>query len=75
MKNSLQDRLNTLKSEYESGQRLLAELEGRRAQLTQTMLRIEGAMQLLNEVMEQESEPTPEADEPLALAQTQTAES
>jgi predicted nuclease with TOPRIM domain len=75
MKNSLQNRLNTLKSEYESGQRLLAELEARRAQLTQTMLRIEGAMQLLNEVLEQEPMSTPEADEPLAPAETQTAES
>jgi predicted nuclease with TOPRIM domain len=75
MKNSLQNRLNTLKSEYESGQRLLTELDARRAQLTQTMLRIEGAMQLLNEVLEQEPGPTPEADEPLAPAETQTAES
>ncbi|MFY0523801.1 hypothetical protein ACN28I_11715 [Archangium gephyra] len=75
MKNSLRNRLNTLKSEYESGQRLLTELEARRAQLTQTMLRIEGAMQLLNEVLEQEPAPTHEAAEPLTPAETQTAES
>ena len=75
MKNSLRNRLNTLKSEYESGQRLLTELEARRAQLTQTMLRIEGAMQLLNEVLEQEPAPTHEATEPLAPVETQTAES
>jgi len=74
MNNALQKRLNTLKSEYESGQRMLAELDARRAQLTQTMLRIEGAMQLLNEVLEQEPETTHEADEPLALAEPQTAE-
>lgn len=74
MNNALQKRLNTLKAEYESGQRMLAELDARRAQLTQTMLRIEGAMQLLNEVLEQEPEATHEADEPLAPAETQTAE-
>lgn len=57
MKNVIDERMNTLKSEYESGQKMLAELDARRASLTQTLLRIEGAMQVLKEL--QEPEPTP----------------
>jgi len=62
MKNTIEERMNTLKSEYESGQKMLAELEARRANLTQTLLRIEGAMQVLKEL--QESDPKPAEDAP-----------
>ncbi|WP_257456359.1 hypothetical protein [Archangium lipolyticum] len=60
MKNTIEERMNTLKSEYESGQKMLAELDARRANLTQTLLRIEGAMQVLKEL--QETEPKPAED-------------
>ncbi|QSQ23219.1 hypothetical protein JY651_50485 [Pyxidicoccus parkwayensis] len=57
MKNTLEQRLNALKSEHETGQKMLAELDAKRAQLTTTMLRIEGAMQVLQEMLEQETKP------------------
>lgn len=59
MKNALEQRLNTLKSEYESGQKMLAELDAKRNQLTTTLVRIEGAMQVLQELLAQEQ---PSAD-------------
>ena len=53
MKERLEDRLQQLKSEYEAGQKMLAELDARRQNLTTTLLRIEGAMQVLRELIEQ----------------------
>jgi uncharacterized coiled-coil protein SlyX len=49
MRSQLESRLQQLKTEYESGQKMVAELEGRMAQLRATLLRIEGAMQVLQE--------------------------
>lgn len=57
MRTQLEARLSTLKSEYESGQKMLSDLEARRAQLTQTLLRIEGAMQVIQEMLQHEAEP------------------
>ena len=54
MNQKLQQRLETLKSEYEAGQKMLSELDTRRQNLTTTLLRIEGAMQVLQEMLEQE---------------------
>ncbi len=60
MNNRLEERLKQLQSEYEAGQKLLADLEAKRAQLTQTLLRIEGAMQVIREIL------APETDSPSA---------
>jgi hypothetical protein len=49
-KEKLQQRLADLKSEYEAGQKMLAELDQKRQSLTQTLLRIEGAIQVLHEM-------------------------
>ncbi|MEZ4447988.1 MAG: hypothetical protein R3B09_00830 [Nannocystaceae bacterium] len=49
------ERLESLQREYESGQKLLAELDARRQTLTSTLLRIEGAMTVLRELMADES--------------------
>lgn len=57
MRTQLEARLSTLREEYEAGQKMLAELEAKRAQLTQTLLRIEGAMQVLQELREQVEQP------------------
>ncbi|NOK17266.1 hypothetical protein [Corallococcus carmarthensis] len=51
MKDAIEQRLASLQSEYEAGQKMLAELEAKRSQLTTTLLRIEGAMQVLREVL------------------------
>lgn len=60
MNNRLEERLKQLQSEYEAGQKMLADLEAKRVQLTQTLLRIEGAMQVIREIL------APETDSPSA---------
>jgi prefoldin subunit 5 len=46
----LMERLEQLRAEYRSGEQALAELESRREDLRQTLLRISGAIQVLEEV-------------------------
>lgn len=50
MKTQVQQRLSQLKSEFEKGQRRLQELENETASLKQTLLRISGAIQVLEEL-------------------------
>jgi predicted nuclease with TOPRIM domain len=49
VREQLEQRLGALRSEYESGQRALAELEQKQAVLRDTLLRISGAIQVLEE--------------------------
>jgi predicted nuclease with TOPRIM domain len=49
MREQLEKRLNELKIEYQSGQIMLAELESKQASLRENMLRISGAIQVLEE--------------------------
>lgn len=49
MKQQLEDRLSELKAEFESGQKMLAELEVKQANLRDSLLRISGAIQVLEE--------------------------
>jgi predicted nuclease with TOPRIM domain len=49
MREQLAQRLGELKTEYESGQKQLAELEDRRIYLHDMLLRISGAIQVLQE--------------------------
>ena len=51
MKNQLEQRLGELKTEYDSGQQALAEMEESQANMKGTMLRISGAMQVLEELL------------------------
>lgn len=50
-------RLKELRSEFESGQKALAELENRQANLRNTLLRISGAIQVLEEELAKEGRP------------------
>ncbi|MDT7581491.1 MAG: hypothetical protein QOK35_2755 [Pseudonocardiales bacterium] len=50
MRAGAERRLGELRSEFEAGRRMLAELDARRAELQQTLLRIEGAVQVLEEL-------------------------
>jgi len=54
MNSKLEERINSLKSEYESGQKMLTELDARRKNISDTLLRIEGAMAVLKELAEEE---------------------
>ena len=48
----LETRLTALKDEFVSGQRLLAEHEGKAHALREQLLRISGAMRVLSELLE-----------------------
>ena len=60
MKAQLEQRLQQLQQEYESGQRMLADYEAKQAELRQTLLRISGAIQVLEELLATEEEGEPE---------------
>ena len=49
MRQQLEQRLKALKIEFEAGQKMLAELEAKQAGVRETMLRISGAIQVLEE--------------------------
>ncbi len=51
MKDKLQERLQALKTEYDAGQKVLAELEAKQASVRDTLLRISGAIQVLEETL------------------------
>jgi predicted nuclease with TOPRIM domain len=52
MKEKLEERLKELKAEFESGQKTLANLQSQEANLKETLLRISGAIQVLEEELE-----------------------
>lgn len=54
MKEKLEQRLQGLKTEFESGQKMLADLEAQQANLKTTLLRISGAIQVLEELLSPE---------------------
>ena len=56
MKEQLQNRLNQLKNEFEAGQKMMADLELKQANLRDTLLRISGAIQILEEELGKTSE-------------------
>ncbi|AFY33621.1 hypothetical protein [Calothrix sp. PCC 7507] len=49
MKEQLEKRLAELKAEFASGQKVMAELETKQANIRDTLLRISGAIQILEE--------------------------
>jgi len=49
----MEQRLQELRSEFESGQKLMAELDAKQAHLRSSLLRISGAMQVLEELLSQ----------------------
>ncbi len=58
MREQLEERLQQLKQEFESGQQMLAEYEAKQAELRQTLLRISGAIQVLEEMLQAEDTPS-----------------
>lgn len=56
MKDKIQQRLQSLKTEFEAGQKMLAELEARQAHLRDNLLRISGAIQVLEETLDEDSQ-------------------
>ena len=56
MQERIKQRLEVLKGEYETGQKALADQEARTAELRHTLLRISGAIQVLEEMIKEEPE-------------------
>jgi hypothetical protein len=57
MREQLENRLKVLKSEFEVGQNKLNELEAQAANLRNTLLRISGAIQVLEEELAKDASP------------------
>lgn len=57
MKAQIETRLQELKTEFDTGQKMLAELEQKKINLEQTLLRISGAIQVLEEMLANEQSP------------------
>ena len=60
MKSQLEQRLNELSYEFESGQKAMADLEHQQANLRSSLLRISGAIQVLEEELEKHNSDLPE---------------
>jgi hypothetical protein len=56
MREQIKNRIESLAAEYRTGQKMLAELEGREASVKLTLTRISGAIQVLEELL-QENDP------------------
>ena len=68
MQEQLQRRLEELKKEYEAGQSRLRELETETGYVRETMLRISGAIQVIQELLEKDKQQV-EASEPVQASQ------
>jgi prefoldin subunit 5 len=55
MREQMEKRLEELKSELAAGEKLLADLQAQQASVQQTMLRIAGAIQVLQELLGHET--------------------
>jgi len=65
MRTQLQQRLQSLKAEFESGQKMLADLENQKANLRETLLRISGAIQVIEEELSKASEVDKNGSQPV----------
>jgi predicted nuclease with TOPRIM domain len=70
MKNQLQERLQQLRSEYEAGQKMLVDLESKQMSLRETLLRISGAMQVLEELLGEDPEQVEDGDRTSATTES-----
>ncbi len=68
MRDQIENRLSDLKNEYDQGQKILAELNEKRENTAQAMLRISGAIQVLEELLAKEE------NVPMEAVQTEAVE-
>ncbi len=66
MRARLEKRLEELKTEFESGQNMMADLDKKRADLQTTLTRISGAIQVLEEELKKDDEESPGEEAPEA---------
>jgi hypothetical protein len=74
MQEQLKQRLQELRAEFEKGEQTLQELETQAATVRQTLLRISGAIQVLEEVLDGTDEPRQDGTEPTGQANGGVAE-
>lgn len=55
MREQIENRLRALVAEFKAGQEMLAELEARQSNLKMTLARISGAIQVLEELLNEEA--------------------
>lgn len=67
MRERLENRLQQLRSEFEAGQKMLAELEAKQVNLRETLLRISGAIQVLEEELAPAPQPGANGIEPTPM--------
>jgi predicted nuclease with TOPRIM domain len=72
VREQIKNRIESLRSEYRTGQEILAELEAREAGLKLTLTRISGAIQVLEELL-QENESTAATTQPAVNAERKAA--
>lgn len=61
MKKQLEARLEALKTEFESGKNVLADLDKKSREVETTLMRISGAIQVIEELLEHENGAATEA--------------
>lgn len=72
MKEQLEQRLASLKAEFDAGQKMLTDLESKEANLRETLLRISGAIQVLEELIQTQDSST---DDPsVSIAENNASE-
>jgi hypothetical protein len=72
MEETAKARLQLLRGEFEAGQQQLAQLDLQRAQLTETLLRISGAIQVLEELTGERPVEQPPEDNGTAKGKAKT---
>lgn len=72
MRERLEQRLQELKTEFDNGQQTLQELEAQTVSVRQTLLRISGAIQVLEEELGEASQPHGDGSE-LSVEEPETA--
>jgi predicted nuclease with TOPRIM domain len=72
MREQIKNRIESLAAEYRTGQEVLAELQGREASVKLTLTRISGAIQVLEELL-QEHDPAAETTETATNADRRVA--
>ncbi|MFN6565509.1 MAG: hypothetical protein RMY28_037690 [Nostoc sp. ChiSLP01] len=70
MRQQLENRLQQLKAEFASGQKVLADLEAKQINVRETLLRIQGAIQVLEEELTKNNGVVSEAEK-LEVLETQ----
>ncbi len=68
MREQLTKRLEKLRTEYDAGQKMLADLEAQAANLRSTLLRISGAIQVLEEELNEANSTADQAPSDVAGA-------